>query len=178
MAQHLGPEGPGQGSARVSEAARLAEYSAAVRESSLKRLRAVPSGFESWRPHAGAMSFADTARHLIDADEWLFAKLVDEGLEPMTGRAGLADVETRDEYEALLDELERTGKRRRRLLLDMSREVLAREIFDARFGGRVSVWWIVVRGNLDHETHHRGQIATWLASLRRHRRSRTSPLWQ
>ncbi len=47
----------------------------------------------------------------------------------------------------------------------MSREELAREVFDGRFGGRVRVWWIVVRGNLDHEAHHRGQIAAGLASL-------------
>ena len=33
---------------------------------------------------------------------------------------------------------------------------------DDRFGGDVSLWWVVVRGNLDHEAHHRGQLATLL----------------
>ena len=27
------------------------------------------------------------------------------------------------------------------------------------------MWWIIVRGNLDHETHHRGQIAAYLRML-------------
>ena len=36
------------------------------------------------------------------------------------------------------------------------------EIPDERFGGNVSVWWILLRGNLDHEIHTRGQIALYL----------------
>src|SRR3989304_3624847 len=54
------------------EGARLAAFSMAVRESTLKRARAVPDGFENWRIDDEGMSFADQVRHLIDADRWLF----------------------------------------------------------------------------------------------------------
>jgi uncharacterized damage-inducible protein DinB len=33
---------------------------------------------------------------------------------------------------------------------------------DDRFGGEVTLWWTIVRGNLEHEAHHRGQIAVYL----------------
>ena len=149
----------------TAEAQRLAELSEAVRRSSLKRLRAVPAGREDWRIHPEAMSFADLAQHLIDADRWLFEKLEDPSLEPMFGRAGLVEDSTRGRYLELLRELQRTGEQRRELLAELSGAELSQRIFDRRFGGQVTVWWVVVRGNLDHEAHHRGQIAAYLAAL-------------
>ncbi len=149
-----------------SEGEKLAEFSLAVRESSLKRLRPVPEGAENWRIADGEMSFADLARHLIDADEWTFRKLKAKTLEAMVGRPGLAHVQQRDEYEALLQELEETGQRRAALLREMTATQLDEMIFDDRFGKEVTVWWIIVRGNLDHEAHHRGQIAAYLSALR------------
>ena len=32
-------------------------------------------------------------------------------------------------------------------------------------GKEVSVWWIIVRGNLDHEIHHRGQLSSYLRAI-------------
>lgn len=146
----------------ASERENLAAWSRAVRESSLKRLRLVPAGRESWSPTAEAMSFADLARHLLDADEWLFTKLAERALEPMAGRAGSAGEIARAGYLELLDRLEQTGRRRAELIAALSPEQLAEPVFDRRFGGEVAVWWIIVRGNLDHEVHHRGQIAVYL----------------
>lgn len=144
------------------ETQNLAAWSRAVRESSLKRLRRVPEGRESWRPTAEAMSFADLARHLIDADEWLFTKLEIHTLEPMVGRAGIVGEVTRAGYLELLARLEETGRQRSELIAGLSPEELAAPIFDRRFGGEVTVWWVIVRGNLDHEVHHRGQLAVYL----------------
>ena len=45
---------------------RLASFSDRVRDSTLKRLRRVPEGQENAAFPDGAMSFADTADHLID----------------------------------------------------------------------------------------------------------------
>ena len=144
------------------ESGNLAAFSQAVRESSLKRLRLVPAGRESWRPTPEAMSFADLAHHLIDADEWLFRKLEERTLEPMVGRAGEAGEATRDRYLEMLERLGQTGRQRADLIAGLSADQLAEPIFDRRFGGEVTVWWVIVRGNLDHEIHHRGQIATYL----------------
>lgn len=147
------------------EGKRLAELSIAVRDSTIRRLRLVPAGSENWRIESDSMSFADLAQHIIDADEWLFRMLETKNLSPVRGIAGLADVNNRDEYIKLITDLKRTGQIREGLLEGLSEEHLTEMIHDERFGGRVSAWWIIVRGNLDHETHHRGQIAAYLRML-------------
>jgi len=146
----------------ASEATRLAEFSRAVRESTLNRLRRVPEGRENWRITEEAMSFADVARHLCDADHWLFKQLQDGSLQPLCGAAHRVITTDRSDYLAILGELEQTGRRRAALLESMTAGRLSEKLFDHRFGGPVTVWWIIVRGNLDHEIHHRGQIAACL----------------
>jgi uncharacterized damage-inducible protein DinB len=150
-----------------SEGARLSRFSEAVRESSLKRLRLVPERIENWRPTPEVMSFADIAQHLIDADNWLFKMLDLKNLKPIAGKPGLVEVTHRSQYLKLLDELRQTGVHRSQLLESITPDQLSEMIFDHRYSKKVSVWWIIVRGNLDHEIHHRGQIATYLRVLGR-----------
>lgn len=144
------------------ESRRLAEWSRAVRDSSLRRLSLVRPGFENWRLTAGSMSFADVAYHLAEADQWLFRKLAEPALPSMVGRAGTTAISVRGEFTALCDNLEALGQRRAALLGSLSPAQLDATVLDQRFGGVVTYWWVVVRGNLDHEVHHRGQIAAWL----------------
>jgi len=141
------------------EAERLGQLSDAVRESSLKRLRKVPRGKESWRPDRGSMSFADLAQHLLGCDAHLNRALREGPQPPEHGGVGIAEPQTRDAYEALLDALELSGAERRELVEGI--DDLERVAHDDRFG-KTTVWWVVARGNLDHEIHHRGQIATYL----------------
>ncbi len=147
------------------ESKRLALFSRAVRESTLKRLRLVPEGFENWRISSETMSFADLAHHLIDADNWLFEKLRIKNLKPMVGRPNLVDITGRSQYSNLLDELEKIGDRRASMLDKITDEELSEMIYDDRFGGEVSAWWIIMRGCLDHEIHHRGQISAYLRAI-------------
>ncbi len=149
----------------LEETARLAEFSRAVRESTIKRLRLVPLGLENWRITPEAMSFSDLAQHLIDADEWLFKKLETKTLEPMVGKAGFVNVTSRNQYQTLLNQLEQTGEHRAAMLGRLTQSQLREMIFDQRFGQEVSAWWIIIRGNLDHETHHRGQLVAYLKVL-------------
>ncbi|MCX6831991.1 MAG: DinB family protein [candidate division Zixibacteria bacterium] len=145
-----------------SESLRLAQLSVAVRESTLKRLLQVPDGFEGWRPTEASLSFADIAQHLIDADNWLFQKLQIPELPSLQGQAGLVDIHSRADYDGLVEKLREIGERRKILVECLTDADLSRRVFDSRFSGEVEVWWIIVRGNLDHETHHRGQIAACL----------------
>lgn len=143
----------------------LAEYSVAVRESSLKRLRRVPVGFENWRPSSGALSLSELARHILAADEWFFRKLEDPSLRRMVACVGEGGPLSRAEFDDVLVRLEASGRRRAELLSSLANEDLSRLIRDDRFGKEVTVWWLAVRGNLDHEAHHRGQIATYIRLL-------------
>lgn len=147
------------------EASLLADFARAVRESSLRRFRVVPRGRENWRPTPMALTIADLARHLIAADRWLFEKLEHPDFPPMTAETGVAPLPDRSAYDALLNELEVTGHLRADHLKDFTPADLAAPIPDVRFGGEVSTWWVVVRGNLDHEIHHRGQLAAYLGIL-------------
>jgi uncharacterized damage-inducible protein DinB len=150
------------GPSTAIESNRLAAYSLAVRESSLKRLRTVSFEHVNWRPAASALSIADIAQHIADADLWLFAKLRDPRTASMRAVAGAARIHDPSAYRTLLEDLAALGKRRAELILGLSAEDMERLIDDDRLGGRVSVWWVIVRGNLDHETHHRGQLAGFL----------------
>jgi uncharacterized damage-inducible protein DinB len=107
------------------------------------------------------MSFADIAHHLAEADSWLLRKLVDPTLSKMTAKAGEAAAVTPEEFQELVTKLKQSGERRATILSTLTDSVLDSPIFDDRFGD-VTVWWIIVRGNLDHEAHHRGQLAVYL----------------
>jgi uncharacterized damage-inducible protein DinB len=145
-----------------TESQRLAELAQAIRASTLKRLRLVPAGYENWRPVDGAMSFADIARHLAECDLWMFLKMEDVSIEPVHGRAGAVMITDRKQFDALIDDLDQLGRRRSAWLASLTERDLLAVIMDSRFEGEVSVWWMIVRGNLDHEAHHRGQVAAYL----------------
>jgi len=113
------------------------------------------------------MSFADVAQHLIEADEWLFKMLELKNLKPMVGKPGLVEVTDRSQYLKLLDSLMKTGARRAEMLENATESQLDEMILDERFDGEVTAWWVIVRGNLDHEIHHRGQIAAYLRAINR-----------
>lgn len=153
--------------AGADSAASLAAFSQAIRDSTLRRFRELPPEAANWRPGPEALSFADLAHHLVQADRWLFEKLDDPTLPAMTARTGQAGRVTSETFLQLLEELEDLGTARSRRLAALSPEQLSTEIPDERFGGSVTLWWVIVRGNLEHEAHHKGQLALALR-LRRH----------
>lgn len=113
----------------------------------------------------GALSFADIAHHLLHAGSWLFEKMTDPALHRMSARVSEAGVVEPEEYQRLLEQLVVAGEKRAALLGGLSSSQLAAGCPDDRFGGEVSLWWVVVRGSLDHEAHHRGQLAAYLRFL-------------
>ena len=127
----------------------------------MKRLANVPSGKEEWSPAHGTMTFMDIAHHIAESDEWLFQKLNDPKLSKMAGRAGEAASIEHGCFQDLVARLRRLGEQRAELLSTLADSYLDSPMFDDRFGN-VTVWWVIVRGNLDHEAHHRGQMAVYL----------------
>jgi uncharacterized damage-inducible protein DinB len=147
----------------IPESKRLADFSEMVRESTLKRLKAVPPGQENWRLRPDSLSFADLGRHLIDADSWLIQALQSGKFIHAQAEPGMKVIVDRAEYDGLIRQLEESQAARRELIGGLSEEELERTVEDPKFG-KITVWWMVVRGNLDHEIHHRGQIAVYLKS--------------
>jgi uncharacterized damage-inducible protein DinB len=143
----------------------LLKLSQAVRTSTIERLIKVPTGKENWRISTDSMSFADIAAHLIDTDEWLIKQIKKKNLKPILGKAGSVEIGTYTDFIALIDNLKISGERRADFIGKLNETDLQEKIFDERFGKEVSVWWIIVRGNLDHEIHHRGQISAYLRAI-------------
>jgi uncharacterized damage-inducible protein DinB len=148
-----------------SISSQLAEFSNAVRNSTIQRLQLIPTGKENWRFSPGAMSSADIAYHLIETDEWLFKKIELRNLKSILGNSGTVEIKTRNDYLNLIEELINSGKKRTEIILSLSDRGFREKIYDDRFGKEVSIWWIIVRGNLDHEIHHRGQLSSYLRAI-------------
>ena len=144
---------------------RLAQYSLAVRESTLKRLRLVTEGFQNWGITPESLSVAEIALHLSESDRWLFAKLNNPSLESIKAIANPAKTISFGELGKLLAELDVLGTDRGNFIRSLSEEALNRRVSDSRFDGDVTVWWVIVRGNLDHECHHRGQLSAYLRAI-------------
>ena len=144
----------------------LTEFCKAVRESTLKRLKVVPDGYENWKISPGALSFAEVAKHIIDLDYWTFEKIKNPNLKSIETETAIIKHCDRNMYEKLLTNLEELLEKKMELINTFDEEKLKAKIFDDRFNSEVSIEWIILRGNLDHEIHHRGQIAAYLRVLK------------
>ena len=84
----------------------------------------------------------------------------------MAEQPGGAAAITSEQFQELLNALRRSGEQRAALLSTLTDAFLDSPMSDDRFG-EVTVWWVIVRGNLDHEAHHRGQLAAYLRIMQR-----------
>ena len=136
-----------------------------VRQSTMKRLRAVPEGKENWRIAEGKMSIADIAHHLIELDKWTMEKLKNPALRAIDGVVNAVVINSRKDYENLLEELNRILEDKILAVKNLTYWDLEKKIFDDRFGKEVNIWFVIMRGNIDHEIHHRGELAAYLQFL-------------
>jgi len=148
-----------------SELVKIIEFAEAVRQSTVKRLERIPIGFEDWAISDNALTIAEIAKHIIEADDWLIQKLSDPTLNSFTAAKGKIHISNREEYIQLIEELRTSLTKKINYLTKLTSEKLNEKIPDDRFGGLVTRWWVIVRGNLDHEIHHRGQLSAYLRVL-------------
>lgn len=144
----------------------LIDFCKAVRNSTLTRLRTVPEGYENWCISECALTFAEITQHLIDLDDWTINKLNDPGVQSILAEKGSTVNCTREQFNDLILELEERLKRKIEFIKSLDDEKIETKTYDDRFNGEVSIEWIFLRGNLDHEIHHRGQIAAYLRVLK------------
>jgi uncharacterized damage-inducible protein DinB len=99
------------------------------------------------------LSFADIVKHLVDADIWILRYLNGSSgpravISPGDGRA--------QDFPRLTRELASLGTERSRRIAAMTEADLGREVEEPQVLGQTNFWWLIVRGSLDHEIHHRG----------------------
>jgi len=144
----------------------LTEFCRAVRESTIKRLELVPVGYENWKVSPGALSFAEIAKHLMDCDNWLFEKIKNPDIKSIETETAIMKFCDRDIYKKLINNLRETLEAKIEFINTLDEDKLNTKICDDRFNSEVSIEWIIMRGNLDHEIHHRGQAAAYLRVLK------------
>jgi uncharacterized damage-inducible protein DinB len=148
-----------------SEIENIIDLAKAVRQSSIKRLVLTPQGYENWSISPNALSIAEIVHHLIEADNWLLEKLINPNTQSFKASKGHVQIDTRDSYRLLIAKLEQCLVNKISFLETITPIQLEEKIPDDRFGGNASRWWVIVRGNIDHEIHHRGQLAAYLRVL-------------
>ena len=143
----------------------LIDFCKAVRDSTLKRLRVVPEGYENWRISKNALSFAEIAKHLIEIDEWTINKINDPAIESILPEEGSIENCSREKFNELISALEESLEKKIKFFNSLDSKKMKSKIYDDRYNDMVSIEWVILRGNLDHEIHHRGQIAAYLRVL-------------
>lgn len=149
----------------------LTKFSIAVRDSTLKRLRAVPAGFENWRLNKDSMSIADLAQHIIDCDHALIEAYQTKSLGPNLGLAYSVDSKKEDDMQKLLGNLEET-KNKRAIFIEGLEQKDYTEIIKAerKSGEEQMTLELLIYKMLDHEIHHRGQLAVYLKMINKKER--------
>lgn len=144
----------------------LTEFCKAVRNSTTKRLELVPEGYENWKISPKALSFAETAKHIIDLDNWLFEKIKNPKIKSIETETAIIKHCSRNEFEELISGLKEILEKKISLINSFDEERLKEKMYDDAYDSEISIAWLILRRNLDHEIHHRGQIAAYLRVLK------------
>jgi len=144
----------------------LTEFCKSVRGSTVKRLKIVPEGYENWKVSLNALSFAEIAKHIIDLDNWLFEKIRNPNTKSIETETAIIKSCNRKEYKELINNLKEILHKKIDLFNTFDEDKLKVKIFDDAYNSEVSLAYLILRRNIDHEIHHRGQITTYLRVLK------------
>jgi len=144
----------------------LTKFSITVRESTLKRLRVVPAGYENWRLDKDSMSVADLAQHIVDCDHALIEAYQTKSLGPNLGIAYSVDIKKKDNMQKLIENLEETKNKRAIFIEDLEQKDYTEIINAERKSGeeQMTLEQLIYK-MLDHEIHHRGQLTVYLKMM-------------
>ncbi|MBL7128331.1 MAG: DinB family protein [Ignavibacteria bacterium] len=144
----------------------LTKFSIEVRESTLKRLRAVPIGSEDWRVDKDSMSFADIAQHIIDCDLALIESFHTKNIGSNLGKAHSALTDKYNALKDLIEKLEETKNKRAVFIEGLNQNDLSEIVStDRKEGEQQLTMELLILTMLDHETHHRGQLSVYLKMI-------------
>ena len=144
----------------------LTDFCTSVRNSTIKRLEIVPEGYENWKVSPGALSFAEIAKHIIDLDNWLFEKIKNPNIKSIETETAIIKYCNREEYKGLIINLKDILEKKIELINSLDEDKLKEKMYDDAYDSEVSLAWLILRRNIDHEIHHRGQIAIYLRVLK------------
>ncbi len=102
---------------------------------------------------------------MIDLDYWLCEKIQNPFINSIETHNVEGLTFTREQFNKLIFKLKDSLEAKIKMIDSLGPEALEAKIFDDSYSEEVSIMWLILRRNLDHEIHHRGQIATYLRIL-------------
>jgi len=132
----------------------LIEYVARVQERTRDVVSVIPPELIAWRPAPGEFSLAEIAVHLGNMRVWNARLAAGEA----DVRYGGHDARGKETPAALVAFMEETSK--------TSLELISNADLEAEIGstmGPIKAWRRVLGGLIEHEVHHRSQLATLLS---------------
>jgi len=147
----------------------ISEFAKIVRASTIKRLVKVPENYENWKIKSDSLSFAEITKHLIDIDNWILSKIQDPSFKSIETQTARIEFCKREKYLDLIDELQESLVKKPEFIDKMTEEDLQITIYDDSLSKNIPTSLFILRRNLDHEIHHRGQIALYLNMLKQNK---------
>jgi len=139
--------------------AEFLKYFENIRSRTTRVIECIPREKFEWRAADGAFSFADLIRHIAATERWMFGENVQGNQSRYPGHGP----DIADGYDAVLDYYHRMHAETAEIFGRLSAEDLARRVGTP--GGIALPAWKWLRGMIEHEVHHRGQIYLMLRML-------------
>ena len=130
-----------------------------IRSRTTRVIERIPRDQLQWRPAPGAFSFADLIRHIAATERHMFGENVQDRPSRYPGH----DAKLADGYDAVLEYYHRMHDETIEILKRLSPEDMQRKVTTP--GGISITTWKWLRGMIEHEVHHRGQIYLMLRLL-------------
>lgn len=86
-------------------------------------------------------------------------------MKAIDGIVNAVQIKSRNDFDELVENLNAALKNKNEFIRILSASDLEIKMFDDRFDKEVNIWWIIMRGNIDHEIHHRGQFSAYLQMI-------------
>jgi uncharacterized damage-inducible protein DinB len=142
----------------IEHVAGFVDYFAGIRRRTITFVRAIPADRLDWSPRAGEFTCGELVRHLAAAEQ-MFVGAVVEGRWRYTGHTH----DPAQTLDALIAELEsgHAATRERLRALDDAVLMQPRPTLD----GPPAKAWRLLMALVEHEIHHRSQLALYLALM-------------
>lgn len=135
------------------------KYFGGVRQRTHRYIKAIPVDQVEWAPNENEFSCGDLVRHITSAER-MFVGVVVEGRWNYAGHEHCAQ---QDSLDTLITELEATHKEMMQLLSTLNDEELMQK--RPALKGRPVKAWRLLMAMVEHEIHHRSQLADYLSMM-------------
>jgi uncharacterized damage-inducible protein DinB len=135
------------------------KYFENVRTRTTRVIERIPAEQIDWRPTPDAFSFADLIRHIAATERYMFGENVQGNQSRYPGHGP----ELADGYDQTMKYFQRCHAEAVEIFAALTEDQLQRKVGTP--GGIEMTCWKWLRGMIEHEVHHRGQIYLMLKTI-------------